>query len=289
MTRSVAKTAIVCIAMMLFGAPTASAADESSGSDTVYGQVGDSSIVVGRHMGHAGSDKLLARGSGSARERVYLPACQGNAPGAAASWDASCPQALAMCSSTAVPDDLMFWRFEAVIGPPRGPWQRVGSACLRPSQVPGRAVPALSLAEFRRLPLPAGVVHIQPGTLRTLVNIETNVFVSAGPANLRTTLIGQPVRVRATPVGYRWTFGDGGVLNTTDPGGAYPAMTTTHVYRQPGRVPVSLVTRYRGEYSVAGGPWLPVDGEAEVNSPPIQLTVVAARNELVSGPLPEES
>jgi hypothetical protein len=147
----------------------------------------------------------------------------------------------------------------------------------------------LSLAEFRRLPLPAGVVHVQPGTLRTLVNVETNVFVSAGPANLRTTLIGRPVRVRATPVGFRWTFGDGGVLNTTDAGGAYPAMTTTHVYRQPGVVPVALVTRYRGEYSVAGGPWLPVDGEAEVNSPPVQLTVVATRNELVSGPLPGSS
>jgi hypothetical protein len=85
-----------------------------------------------------------------------------------------------------------------------------------------------------------------------LVNVETNVFVTAGPVVLSTTLVGRPVRVRATPVGYRWVFGDGGVLVTADAGGAYPAMTTTHVYRRPGMVAVGLTTRYRGEYSVAG-------------------------------------
>lgn len=180
----------------------------------------------------------------------------------------------------------MFWRFESVVGPPRGAWRQVGGGCLRVGQVPGGVVPGLSLAQFRRLPLPAGVVHVQPGTLRTLVNVETNVYVSAGPVNLTTTLIGRSVRVRATPVGFGWVFGDGGRLDTTDPGGPYPAMTTTHVYRRPGVVPVGLVTRYRGEYSVAGGPWLPVDGHAEVASPPVRLTVVATRNELVSGPLP---
>lgn len=215
-------------------------------------------------------------------EVVFLPACLGNSPDGGASKDASCPQALAMCASTPVPDDLMFWRFERVVGPPPGPWKRSGGSCLRLSQVPGAGVPALTLTDFRRLPLPAGVMHVQPGTLRTLVNVETNVFVTGGPVVLTTSLLGQTVQVRATPVGYRWVFGDGGILETTDSGGAYPRMTTTHVYRRPGQVSVTLATRYAGEYSVAGGPWLPVDGQAEVTSAPVSVTVVATRNELVS-------
>jgi hypothetical protein len=31
---------------------------------------------------------------------------------------------------------------------------------------------------------------------------------------------------------------------------------------------------------------MPVEGEAEVTAAPVRLTVVATRNELVSGPLP---
>lgn len=142
------------------------------------------------------------------------------------------------------------------------------------------------MTDFRRLPLPEGEAHVQPATLRTLVNVDTNVYVTAGPVTLNTTLVGQPVRVRATPIGFRWAFGDAATLATVDPGGPYPQMTTTHVYRQPGVVSVTLTTRYSGEYSVAGGPWLPVDGEAAVVSAPVRLTVVATRNALVAEPLP---
>jgi hypothetical protein len=118
------------------------------------------------------------------------------------------------------------------------------------------------------------------------VNVDTNVYVTAGPVTLNTTLVGHPVRVRATPIAFRWSFGDGGTLATADPGAPYPRMTTTHMYRHPGVVSITLITRYRGEYSVAGGPWIPVDGEAEVGSAAVRLTVVTTRNELVADPLP---
>jgi hypothetical protein len=65
-------------------------------------------------------------------------------------------------------------------------------------------------------------------------------------------------------------------------------MTTTHVFKQSGRYSVTLVTIYTGEYSVAGGPWLSVDGEAEVPSRGVILTVVEARAHLVDGPLLED-
>jgi hypothetical protein len=51
-------------------------------------------------------------------------------------------------------------------------------------------------------------------------------------------------------------------------------------------MPIGLTTVYRGEYSVAGGPWLPIDGTAQVVTPPVNVTVVAAHGELVDAPLP---
>jgi hypothetical protein len=92
--------------------------------------------------------------------------------------------------------------------------------------------------------------------------------------------------VRATPVSYRWTFGDGAVLETSDPGHPYPAMTTTHTYlAAAARVGIGLRTGYRGEYSVAGAPWLPIDGLAFVGSPPAALQVLETHAVLVADPI----
>ena len=141
--------------------------------------------------------------------------------------------------------------------------------------------PAVTVRDFRRLPLPPGGVNVQPPNLRTLVNVPTNVFVSARVTVLNTTLLGVPVRVRATPVRYHWTFGDGRSLLTSDPGAAYPDLRTTHIYLQPGARQLGLTTTYTGEYSVAGGPWLPIDGVARVVSAPVTLTVLAAQSQLI--------
>jgi hypothetical protein len=220
---------------------------------------------------------------------VTVPACGGNEPNLAMPVEGLCAQAVSMCSDTTDPSDVMFWIYQGppgVSAPVPGQWRLVGQACLHTGEVSERAVPAFTVEDFRRLPLPAGGVRIQPATLRTLVNVETNVYVDSRPVVLTTTLLGMPVRVRATPAGYTWTFGDGSRLRTTDPGGPFPRMSTTHVYRLPGRWLVTLVTSYTGEYSVAGGPWLPVDGEADVPSPAVTLTVVETRARLVDQPLP---
>lgn len=219
---------------------------------------------------------------------VAVPACGGNEPNLAMPIEGLCSQAVAMCSDTADPSDAMFWIYQGppgVSAPVPGQWRLVGQACLHRGEVSGRAVPAFTVEDFRRLPLPASGIRIQPATLRTLVNVETNVYVDSRPVVLTATLLGMPVRVRATPARYAWTFGDGSRLRTTDPGGPYPRMSTTHVYRLPGRSLVTLVTSYTGEYSIAGGPWLPVDGEADVPSPAVALTVVEARARLVDQPL----
>jgi hypothetical protein len=126
---------------------------------------------------------------------------------------------------------------------------------------------------------------VQPPNRRTLINIPTNFYTDAAPVVLPTTVLGQPVRVRATPMRFRWTYGDGDGLTTADPGAPYPDLRTAHTYRQPGKHQLSLTTTYSGEYSVAGGAWLPIDGLATVESPGAALTVLAARNELVADPV----
>ena len=87
-------------------------------------------------------------------------------------------------------------------------------------RLPG--LPPFTLRDFRRLPLPAGGVNVQPPNLRTLVNVPTNLYVQAEVTTLTTTLVGFPVRVRATPVAYRWAFGDGAGLVTDDKGAPMP-------------------------------------------------------------------
>lgn len=250
----------------------------------------DGAVALLAKRRRPGLTQPLVSASRVAPVRIALPVCQGNDPNLAVPVQGMCAQAALMCSSTSDPSDVMFWIYQGppgVAAPAPGQWRMAGHECRHAGRPTNRAVPALTLREFRQLPLPPSVIRIQPATLRTLVNIETNVYTESRPAILSTTLLGLPVRVRVTPVGYRWVFGDGSRLQTPNPGAPYPRMTTTHVYKQSGRYSVVLVTRYAGEYSVAGGPWLPVDGEAEVSSRGVSLTVVKARTHLVDGPLPE--
>jgi len=82
-------------------------------------------------------------------------------------------------------------------------------------------------------------------------------------------------------------FGDGNHYGPhADAGAPYPALRITNTYAEPGTYDITLTTYYTGEYSVAGGPWLPVPGKAQVTSPPAQVQALAGRNRLVADPLP---
>ena len=104
--------------------------------------------------------------------------------------------------------------------------------------------------------------------------------MAAEPVTLDTVLLGFPVQVRAEPSRFSWDFGDGTVLPTSDPGAPYPDLTTWHEYVTPGQVAITLTTTYTGEYSVAGGPFIPIAGTAEIASEPVGLELVATSNRL---------
>ena len=156
--------------------------------------------------------------------------------------------------------------------------------CLNPAQVPARAVPALTIRDVQRLPLPPGPARIQPAMGRLLINVPTNLYL-AGTVSmvLSTRLLGMAVQVKVTPAGYLWTTGDGGAVCTADPGAPYPDLRVTYTYPEPGDYRIVLRTFYTAEYSVAGSAWLPVEGQAYVDAAPIAVTAIEARSHLVGG------
>jgi hypothetical protein len=194
--------------------------------------------------------------------------------------DVFCAEAEALCAE----GEVMYWLYGAPVGSAQ--WSRVGQRCqaLRDPQAPRPVIPGFTQADFQRLPLPAGSPNIEPDNGYTLINVPTNVYAHADAITLDTDLLGFPVQVRATPSRYAWDFVDGNGHGPADEAGApYPDLTITHEYATAGAFPITLTTYYSGEYSVAGGPWLPIAGEAQVQSSPVTVEALSGRNQLVAG------
>ena len=144
----------------------------------------------------------------------------------------------------------------------------------------------LTAQDFQSLP-------IQPSTIEmdlegfSLRNAHTNIYASSATRTLTTTILGQSVAVRAIPYEYRWNYGDGSRRTTTDPGAPVNGelfeteTATSHVYAETGDYPIGLTTVYTGQFSVAGGPWMPVAGMAMVPSPGAEVSVWRTKKILV--------
>lgn len=140
-------------------------------------------------------------------------------------------------------------------------------------------LPTFTLQDFRTLAVAPAASAVQPAP-DTLRGMHTNVWAEARPQQFSTELGGFPVQVRAVPVQYAWDYGDGTALGPTELSGAPLAegawdveTDTSHVYTETGDYAVSLTTWFSGEYSVAGGPWLPVAGLNDVASAPVPISV----------------
>ena len=150
--------------------------------------------------------------------------------------------------------------------------------CQYPSD-PGRpAFPGFSERDFRSLGILSASIGSQPGR-HTLKGAETNIYSEASEQNFTVDVVGYKVDVRATPSEYHWDYGDGTSLITAVPGGPIPESrwgektVTSHVYRQTGDFNVNLTTVFTGEFSVDGGPYQPIVGNAPIPSAPRTLSV----------------
>ncbi len=170
-----------------------------------------------------------------------------------------------------------------------GEWESTGTQyCAAPgSQSPEDAAqrvtappnPTVTAEDLQKMPIQPGTVSIQPGP-NTLKNYHTNVYADSRPQELEVTLLGQSVRVRATPVSYTFDYGDGTTTGpTTDPGRALPEnswdtpTSTSHQYRETGDYAIVISTEFRGEYRVGDGEWQPVEGTATLPSQPQTVSV----------------
>lgn len=140
-------------------------------------------------------------------------------------------------------------------------------------------LPTFTLEDFRTLAVAPALSTVEPSP-DTLKGMHTNVYAVAQPQQFATELGGFPVQVRALPVQYAWNYGDGTSLGPTELSGAPLApgawdepTDTSHVYTRTGDFAVTLTTYFAGEYSIAGGPWLPVAGLNDVTSAPVPVSV----------------
>lgn len=138
---------------------------------------------------------------------------------------------------------------------------------------------SMILTEFQQRPIVSAVLTVQPSP-HTLVGVPTNLFVVGTEQVFDLDLLGQAVRIIATPTEYEWNYGDGRSYGPAKaPGGPLPEdrwgepTTTSHVYTATGDFPVSVTAYFSGSYSVNGGPVIPIDGRATVAGPAQTISV----------------
>lgn len=215
-------------------------------------------------------------------------ACGGDSV-ASGSTEWSCGYAVAACADRG-PGPLTY-QWQRQVAPTVGPWRRVGSTCYGPGE-PGPARPGVTVelvrSTFARTPFKRPVLVVQPPGGVTLIRLDTFFQASfpgtgLGRGDIHTvTLLGRSVRIRVSSAGYRWDFGDGSpVLSTSSAGGPWPDGDVRHAYAHPGEYTVLAKVVYRGDYSVDGRSWLPVDSTVTLAAPAVRLIVATAHNELL--------
>jgi hypothetical protein len=144
------------------------------------------------------------------------------------------------------------------------------------------------LAAFHNTAWAKPTVHTQPEGNVTLVTLATYFGVewpAAGfqPGEIDTVaLMGNQVRIRPTSQGFTYDFGDGTSIGpTASPGGTYPEGDITHTYAKAGIYDSRVDITYGGEFSVGGGPWIPIPATVTVAGQIQPLTVKTARARLV--------
>ena len=140
-------------------------------------------------------------------------------------------------------------------------------------------LPVLTIQDFKELPIAAAASTVQPSP-HTLRGANTNMYAEASEQNFTEDIVGFTVDVIATPVSYVWDYGDGQVVGPVEsPGTQLPQnrwgeqTETSHVYTETGDFAVVLTTYFTGQYSVDGGPWIPIPGQAAVTSEQASVSV----------------
>lgn len=173
---------------------------------------------------------------------------------------------------------------------PDGTTESLGSQCFEPSEAPtasaARVTAEAVLRAFRRIPVPASEVIVQPPGGETLVNLDTVFSTRAEPFTRTIGLLGHRVDLAITPSQFHWVAGDGAVRVTDWAGrpwvrGAALGELITHRYEQASRnVQPRVDTTWSARYRVNGGPWQDVGGTVTITGETSDLAVLSAQPHL---------
>ncbi|MGW8483453.1 PKD domain-containing protein [Microbacterium sp. NPDC055903] len=122
-----------------------------------------------------------------------------------------------------------------------------------------------------------------------VAGLPTNFVASATVQTVSGTLLGYPIEVRFTPVGYDWDFGDGESESTSEAGrsweslgqAAFTPTPTSHTYTERGDYTASVDVRYSAEIDLGIG-WFPIPGEVTAAGPTQSIRIFEAHTALVA-------
>ena len=114
-----------------------------------------------------------------------------------------------------------------------------------------KATAATSIADRLTKLLPTGGVAYQP-SFEPLVNVPV-VFWCDLPKifSTRFNIVGEVVDVTLRP-SFTWSFGDGSIMQSTDPGAPYPNGSIQHAYLKEGTYLVTMLATWGGTWSNQG-------------------------------------
>lgn len=145
----------------------------------------------------------------------------------------------------------------------------------------------IDLQKFRSFPIKGSTIQSAPNKF-SLRNGHTHFWASKETQEFKSNLSGANVRIKAIPIQWNWNYGDGSKRNLNFPGEAMPGHTlhdetpTSHSYSETGKFGVNVTTLYRGEFSVDGGPWQAIPGQAAVPSNTLPMDVWRTEKELIA-------
>jgi len=119
----------------------------------------------------------------------------------------------------------------------------------------------LALSARDRLPVPSGTIKVNPA--RALTGLATWFWFEGyrgQPLTKTVSELGVTVQVEARPTAFRWDFGDGTTMTSTNLGRPFPQRSAiTHTYQAArNQVTVRCSFQFSVRWRVPGGPWTPM-------------------------------
>lgn len=141
------------------------------------------------------------------------------------------------------------------------------------TSAPRRVTRTANLSDRLTKLVPTAGIAFQP-EFEALINVPVIFWVDVPQIfQSRVNIIGEVVDVALRP-GFVWSFGDGAMWASTNPGAPYPRAIITHTYSHPGTYPVLLLTTWNGSFT-HNGALRAITGKV-VNTSVATVTVVSA-------------